>query len=155
MRMRDTIRLRLFALLHLPMLSKAGPKVCARSDRSVTILLPMRRRNRSFRGALAFGPMMMAAECAAGYLFGEAILRRNAKIGWVITSCEAVFMKATRTQGAFEALLPDSVDHYLDSVERSGMPMDVALEVSGKDAFGALCGAYRFNLRLQPSGGKK
>jgi hypothetical protein len=144
-----TLRLRLFSLLRLPMLASTRPTVMEWSERSVTIRIPHSRRNRNFRNALAFGPILTAAECAAAILFGEAILARKSRVGYVVSGCQVSLKREFKSAGSFVAKLEKPAGDYIEAVEKSGAGLKVAVKVTGLDESGQVCAELEFEVALQ------
>lgn len=149
--LKHSLRLRLFTWSQLPLLGLARPFIAALGDASVTVGIPMGRRTRNFRGAMAFGPIIMGAECAAGFLFGEALMREKLAVGFVVAGCEAQFLHPFRSTALFHVALEAAPGALLRAVLDSGEKTTVPVTVEGRDQEGQLCATFRFDVVLHPT----
>ena len=97
----------------------------------------------------------MGAECAAGYVFFDAINTRRPGVGFVVTRCESELRRAIKTSGRFLASVDRPAVEDLDAVCASGRPATVPVHVQAFDEEDQLCATFTFDVWLQPPRGSE
>lgn len=90
---RETLKLRGFGLLKVPMLFYARPRVLALSDAHIVVSVPFRRRNRNHLGSMYFGALCIGADCAVGALALHHIRAGGVPVSLIFKDMQAEFHK--------------------------------------------------------------
>lgn len=90
---RDTLALRLFCLVRIPLLSYIRVKVADVTDERMVVIVPLRRRTRNHLGSMYFAALCAGADCAAGAFAMHFIRRRDKRISMVFKDFSAEFLR--------------------------------------------------------------
>ena len=132
-RFKETLGLRLFGWLKIPLLASVRPSVVELSETRCVVRIPLRRRTRNHLGSMYFGALAIGADCAGGLLAMDQIKRSGGNISLVFKSFQATFLKRPESDVYFicEAgqSIRDQVRRALDSEARITEPMAIQAAV--------------------------
>jgi acyl-coenzyme A thioesterase PaaI-like protein len=132
-RFKQTLGMRLFGWLKIPLLASVRPSVVELSETRCVIRIPLRRRTRNHLGSMYFGALAIGADCAGGLLAMDQIKRSGGKVSLVFKSFQATFLKRPESDVYFicEAgqSIRDQVRRALESETRITEPMAIQAAV--------------------------
>jgi acyl-coenzyme A thioesterase PaaI-like protein len=154
-RLRQTVRLRLLALLKIPLLGSLRPSVVELGEDRCVIRVRLRRWTRNHLNSMYFGAMAMGADCAGGIIAVEQIRRRRAKVSLVFKSFHAEFLRRPEADVYFiceeGARIRDLLERVLASDQRLGEPIAVTAAVLGADGGHEPVARFTLELSLKQS----
>ena len=132
-RFKQTLGLRLFGWLKIPLLASVRPSVVELSETRCVVRVPLRRWTRNHLGSMYFGALAIGADCAGGLLAMDQIKRSGGQVSLVFRSFQATFLKRPESHVYFicedgEAIR-DQVRRTLTSEERITEPMTIRAAV--------------------------
>jgi len=132
-RFKETLGLRVFGWLKIPLLASVRPSVVELSETRCVVRIPLRRRTRNHLGSMYFGALAIGADCAGGLLAMDQIKRSGGKVSLVFKSFQATFLKRPESDVYFicEAgqSIRDQVRRALESETRITEPMAIQAAV--------------------------
>jgi len=144
----ETLRLRLFSFLSLPILFMVAPRITSIDEKTVSMLISCKRFNRSHLKALSFSSISTGTECAAGYLIGKHIIDNRLAYRWVVNHSKIELTHPIKTDGTFVATLQYPVSNYIALCGEH--PLDIPVSVLCLNAAKEICGSCVFNVRITP-----
>lgn len=141
-KLTETLKLRAFGLLKIPVLFFLSPTVLELNDYRCEIKIPLNRRSRNHLGSMYFASLAAGADCAGGLIawkLMEEAEHRGHKIALIFKDFHAEFLK--RAEGDVHFICEDGrairqlVERVELSEERESMPVQVIATVPSK--FGA------------------
>jgi acyl-coenzyme A thioesterase PaaI-like protein len=149
-RFRQTLGMRLFGWLKIPLLASVRPSVVELSETRCVVRIPLRRRTRNHLGSMYFGALAIGADCAGGLLAMDQIKRSGGAVSLVFRSFQATFLKRPESDVYFVCeqgeAIRDQVRRTLASEERITEPMAIQAVVKLPD--GSLEPVAEFTLEL-------
>ncbi|MCM2323432.1 MAG: DUF4442 domain-containing protein [Oligoflexia bacterium] len=140
-RFRETLRLRVFGLLRVPMILFVSPSVLEASDERIVVKVPLRRRTRNHWGSMYFGALATGADCACGLLtmmLLESNPRSRGRVGLIFKSFQAEFLKRAEGDVHFVcdegAAIRKLIEEVLESGQRRNLPVRVSALVPSQFA---------------------
>jgi acyl-coenzyme A thioesterase PaaI-like protein len=153
-----TLRLRLLALLKVPLLGSLRPVVLELTDERCVVRVRLRRWTRNHLGSMYFGTLAMGAECAGGLIAAELIRRRGVRVALVFKSFQAEFLRRPEADVYFVCAAGARIRELLERVLASGERQTerIAVDAEVRPAGGAPEPVARFQLELslKPSEGR-
>lgn len=134
---KDTVLLRSFGLLKIPMLFFISPSVVELSDEKCVVKVPLSRRTRNHLRSMYFGALAAGADCAGGLIAMRLIQTEGeGKVSLIFKDFHADFLKRaegdvhfTCTQGSeIQALVRKTIE----SGERENLAVQVTATVPSK-----------------------
>lgn len=139
--MRETLSLRTWALLKIPMLSFVGPRVMELSSQRCVMGIPLNRRTRNHLGSMYFGVLCAGADCAGGLMAMKLIRESGRSVSLIFKDFRAEFLKRPEGDVLFTcedgAEIAGLVERVIASGEREHLPVQVTAtvpSVSGDEA---------------------
>ena len=149
-RFKETLGLRIFGWLKIPLLAAVRPSVVELSEDRCVVRLPLCRRTRNHLGSMYFGALAIGADCAGGLLAMDQIKRSGGKVALVFKSFQATFLKRPEADVYFICedgpAIRDQVRRALESESRITEPM--AIRAAVKLADGTFDPVAEFQLEL-------
>ena len=149
-RFKQTLGLRLFGWLKIPLLASVRPTVVELSETRCVVRVPLRRWTRNHLGSMYFGALAIGADCAGGLLAMDQIKRSGGKVALVFKSFQATFLKRPEADVYFICedgpAIRDQVRRALESETRITEPM--AIRAAVKLADGTFDPVAEFQLEL-------
>lgn len=136
-RLKQTVGMRLFGWLKIPLLASVRPSVVELSETRCVVRVPLRRWTRNHLGSMYFGALAIGADCAGGLLAMDQIRRSGQKVSLVFKAFQATFLKRPEADVYFicedgEAIR-DQVTRALASEERITEPMAIRAAIKAAD----------------------
>lgn len=155
-RLRQTLGLRLFGWLKIPLLASVRPSVVELSETRCVVRVPLRRWTRNHWGSMYFGALAIGADCAGGLLAMDQIKRSGGGVSLVFKAFQATFLKRPETDVYFicdgGAAIRDQVRRTLASEERITEPMAIQAAVKGSDGAFEPVATFVLELSLKRKG---
>jgi acyl-coenzyme A thioesterase PaaI-like protein len=135
--MKETLLLRVFGFLKIPMLFYISPSVVELTDEKCVIKVPLTRRSKNHLGSMYFGALSAGADAAGGLIAMRLIQAEGeGNVSLIFKDFHAEFLKRaegdvlfTCTQGAeIQAL----VRRVLASGDRKNLPVHLVATVPSK-----------------------
>jgi acyl-coenzyme A thioesterase PaaI-like protein len=154
--LKQTLGLRLFGWLKIPLLASVRPSVMELSETRCVVRVPLRRRTRNHLGSMYFGALAIGADCAGGLLAMDQIKRLGGNISLVFRSFQANFLKRPESHVYFicedgEAIR-DQVRRSLASEGRITEPMAIRAAVKLPDGTFETVAEFTLDLSLKRKG---
>lgn len=134
---RETMALRAWARLKVPMIAHLGPRVLRADDDVVTIRLPLRRRSRNHLKSMYFGALQVGADVAGGYAALMHANKADRPVSFVFKDAKADFLRRAEGDVDFTcemgARVRDLVDKTLATGERVEGPVTVVARVGDEE----------------------
>lgn len=135
--LKETVMLRSFGFLKIPLLFFISPSVVELSDEKCVVKVPLSRRTMNHLRSMYFGALSAGADCAGGLIAMRLIQTEgNGKVSLIFKDFHADFLKRaegdvyfTCTQGAEVQAL---VRKTIASGERESMAVNVTATVPSK-----------------------
>jgi acyl-coenzyme A thioesterase PaaI-like protein len=135
--MRDTVLLRTFGFLKIPMLFYISPTVVESSDEKCVVKIPLNRRTQNHLHSMYFGALAAGADCAGGLIAMRTIEQQaKGKVALIFKDFHADFLKRaegdvhfTCTQGAE---IRELVKKAIETGERQNLPVHLTATVPSK-----------------------
>lgn len=149
-RLKQTLGMRLFGWLKIPLLASVRPSVVELTDARCVVRIPLRRWTKNHLGSMYFGALAIGADCAGGLLAMEQIRRSGGKVSLVFKAFQASFLKRPESDVYFicaeGTAIRAQVRRALESQERITEPVHVQASVKLPD--GAFEPVAEFTLEL-------
>src|SRR3990167_7603136 len=91
--LRETVLLRSFGLLKIPLLFFISPTVVEMTDQRCVVKVPLNRRTRNHLKSMYFGVLCAGADCAGGLVAMRMIQEEGNRINLISKDFRAEFMK--------------------------------------------------------------
>lgn len=136
MLLRETLSLRAFSFLKIPLIYYVKPTVLEVSNKRVEIKIPLGRRTKNHLNSMYFGTLSIGADCAGGLLAMNLIREKKAKVSLVFKDFKAEFLK--RAEGDVHFICEQGeeirklVDQAVQSGERENMAVNMIATVPSK-----------------------
>jgi len=136
-RFKQTLGMRLFGWLKIPLLASVRPSVVELSETRCVVRIPLRRWTRNHLGSMYFGALAIGADCAGGLLAMEEIRRSGGRVNLVFKAFQATFLKRPEADVYFICeegkAIRDQVRRALASEDRITEPMRIQAAVKLPD----------------------
>ena len=134
--LKETLKIRLLAVLKIPLMFFCRPSVLSINDEAVTIIIPFKRRTKNHVGSMYFGALSVGADLAGAYLAMHHISKVNKKIKLIFKDFHADFFKRAEGDVHFVcdegSQIKNLVEQVSQSGERGNMPVKVIAYVPSK-----------------------
>lgn len=133
-RMRETLKLRTFGLLKIPVLFFVGPSVEEISDEKIVVKIGLNRRTQNHVGSMYFGVLAAGADAACGLLAMRLIDdRAGGKVSLIFKDFNAEFLKRAEGDVHFVCTegvqILEAVQKAKETRERQNLPVQVVATV--------------------------
>jgi acyl-coenzyme A thioesterase PaaI-like protein len=136
---RDTLFLRFFTFLKIPLLFYVRPVIEALDDDQCVVRIPLRRRTKNHMNAMYFGVLAAGADCAGGFMAMRLIQKDGARTSLLFKDFKAEFLKRAEGDVLFTcrdgAAIRRAVEEATRTGERVNHPVHVTATVPSR--FGA------------------
>jgi acyl-coenzyme A thioesterase PaaI-like protein len=128
-KLKETITLRLFSLLKIPLIAHLKPVVEEMDDQRCVVRFPLKRRSKNHLGAMYFGVLCVGADCAGGLIAMNEIQNRAAKVSFVFKDFQAEFLKRAEGDVFFTCEDGEKLRALVEKAEQSGEREEGAVHV--------------------------
>lgn len=126
---RDTIFVRLFGIMKVPLIFWVGPSVVCLSDTECVIKIPLNRRTKNHLNSMYFGVLCTGADIAGGLVAMREIASSGKKISLAFKDFQAEFKKRAEGDVHFVCTqvpqIKDFVQKVIVSRERMNFPVEI------------------------------
>lgn len=133
---KETLLLRAFGFLKIPMLFFVSPTVLEASDQRCVVKIPLNRKTKNHLRSMYFAALAAGADCAGGLVAMRMIQQEGNKVSLIFKDFHAEFLKRAEGDVLFtceEGLaVRDLVRQALTSGERVSMPVHITATVPSK-----------------------
>ena len=91
-RFKNTVLVRLFAFLKIPLLWWVRPHIIEISQSRVVLMIPLGRRSKNHLGVMYFGALAMGAEACVAIKAIRAIQESKMKVDFIFKDFQAYFL---------------------------------------------------------------
>lgn len=126
----DTVFLRMFGLMKIPLLGFVRPRIVEINEDSVEIEIPLSRRTKNHLGSMYFGALAIGADCAAGYLCVRHIITKQLPVTFVFKDMTARFIKRPDGNVRFFCSQGEEVLRSLTEAMKSGERINIPMVVT-------------------------
>lgn len=129
MNLKETLLLRAFGLMKIPVLFYVSPSVIEINDKRAEVKIPLNRRTKNHLGSMYFGVLACGADCAGGVLGMQAIRKSGQKIQFVFKDFYAEFLKRPEADVHFicedGAAVAKQIAQAVKTGERVNQPLNI------------------------------
>lgn len=141
MPLSETLKVRLFGLLKIPLIGYVRPRVRRVDADEVKIVIPLSRRTKNHWGTMYFGALAVGADLAAGLHAMHAVARAKKEegvdVGFVFKDVQGDFLRRPDANVTFHskegAAVAAAIAEAAASGERVNIPVPVACTAGGHD----------------------
>ena len=130
---KQTMMIRLFGLMKIPLIFYVRPSVIELSEKRVEIKIPLNRRTKNHLNGMYFGTQAIGADLASGALAMELIEQSKTRISLIFKDFKADFLKRAEGDVHFicedGAKIKEMIDVAKQSDERVSFPLHVRATV--------------------------
>ena len=134
--MRDTLFLRSFGFLKIPLLYACRPSVLELNEERAVVRIRLNRTTRNHLRSMYFGTLAIGADCAGGIIAAKMIDDARANVSLVFKDFTAEFLKRPEGDVHFTCTegraIADLVRKTLETGERQNLPVHVLATVPSK-----------------------
>lgn len=127
--LKDTMYLRFFGFLKIPMLFWLRPSVLEINDRVCKVKIPLGRRQKNHLNSMYFGVLAAGADCAGGLVAMQAIRASGKNVSLSFKDFHADFLKRAESDTVFTNTQGEEVRafvaHVIESGERENFPVKI------------------------------
>lgn len=140
--LQDTIYVRLFGLLKVPLIFYVSPKVIAMTDELCEIKIPLTRRTKNHLNSMYFGVLCTGADIAGGLIAMYEIEQSKQKIALSFKDFKADFLKRAHGDVHFRCTQGKEIRKFVQDVitskERMNFPVEIEATVPSKPEDGVV-----------------
>lgn len=127
---RETVKLRAFGFLKVPLLFLISPKILNISDQRIEVKVPLNRRTRNHVKSMYFGVLAAGADCACGALAYYLIDKMaSGRVQLLFKDFKADFLKRAEGDVVFVCtqgdLIRQTILKAMETGERQNVPIEV------------------------------
>lgn len=126
---KETMKLKGFGLLKIPMIFFCGPKILKLDENEVRISIPLNYRTRNHLGGAYFGTLCVGADVAGGLLAMQEIQRRGNKMNLIFKDFHAEYLKRAESDVTFSSKDGPKMVALVARAEASGVREEDTVEV--------------------------
>lgn len=134
--LKDTMYLRLFGFLKIPMLFWLRPSVMEINQTTCKVKIPLGRRQKNHLNSMYFGVLAAGADCAGGLVAMQAIRDSGKNVSLSFKDFHADFLKRAEGDTVFTnhqgKEVRDFVAQVIASGERENFPVKITATCPGK-----------------------
>ncbi|MGE4232990.1 MAG: PaaI family thioesterase [Bacteriovoracia bacterium] len=133
---KETIKLRLFGWLKIPLLGFVQPQVLELNDKRCVVKIPLSWRTKNHLGTMYFGVLSTGADCAGGLAAMNAISSSGKPVALIFKDFHAEFLKRAEGDVYFTCEqvqeARDLVQKAIDTKERQNTSLKIVATVPDK-----------------------
>lgn len=133
---KETLGLRGFGLLKVPLIFLVNPSVLRLNERECEVMIPLNRLTRNHLRSMYFGTLAIGADCAGGLLAMSLIRKSKKKVSVVFKDFKAEFLKRPEADVHFTCkdgkLIRSMVEETLKTGKRVSQNIHITATVPKK-----------------------
>lgn len=126
----DTMLLRWFGRLKVPLLGYVRPRVLEANDDRMAMVIPLNRRTKNHLNSMYFGALMIGADAAAGFYAAKLIYKHGFKIDFVFRAASGRFLKRPEGDVHFTCLQGQEIRDLVKRAAETGERVEADLKVT-------------------------
>lgn len=119
-RFRDTLFLRFFTFLKIPLLFYVRPVVEELNDEKCVVRIPLSRRTKNHMNAMYFGVLAAGADCAGGFMAMRLLQKGGGRISLLFKDFKADFLKRAEGDVLFTCDGGGAIRRAVEEADRTG-----------------------------------
>lgn len=119
-RWRDTLELWIYGLLRARLILLLTPRVVERTERRVSVRIPLSYRSRNHFGSMQFGALMIGAEMGPGILAIKRAEERGVRVAFLMRRFEARLLHRANGGVTFRCQEDEAIDEAITRSQSSG-----------------------------------
>ena len=119
-KIKETIRLRFFAFLKIPLIAHIRPVVEQLDEERCVIRFPLCRRTKNHLDSMYFGALCIGADLSGGIIAMQEIRRSGQKIHFVFKDFQADFLKRAEGDVVFTCEEGEALKELVERAAASG-----------------------------------
>ncbi len=128
----DTLKIRGFSLLNIPMLFIANPHVVKLNDKECEVAIPLNYLTKNHVGSMYFGVLAMGADLGCGLLATQAIAKSGKKVILIFKDFKAEFLKRAEAEVHFSCSQGKQIQALVKKAISTGERQNQVFEVLAK-----------------------
>lgn len=133
---RDTLLLRTFGFLKVPLIFLMRPVVLELSEERTEIRLPLTRLSKNHLGSMYFGALCIGADCAGGIIALDLAKKMGVKVSLVFKDISGQFLRRPEGDVTFTCedgpVIRAAIVRARDTGERQNCPVEIVARLSGR-----------------------
>jgi len=119
-RLRDTLFLRFFTFMKIPLLFYVRPVIEELNDETCVVRIPLRRRTKNHLNAMYFGVLAAGADCAGGFMAMRLIQKDGGRTSLLFKDFKADFLKRAEGDVLFTCSDGEAIRRAVEETLRTG-----------------------------------
>lgn len=128
-KMQDTLFVRMFGLLKVPLIFWVSPSVVSLTDQECVIKIPLNRRTKNHLKSMYFGVLCTGADIAGGLVAMNEITASKKKIALSFKDFNAEFLKRAEGDVHFICTQIPEIKNFVQEVIKSGERMNFPVQI--------------------------
>ena len=129
MNLKQTLYLRAFGLLKVPLIALVNPSVIRLDDRRCEVKIPLNYLTRNHLKSMYFGTLAIGADCAGGLLAMHLIGKTGKRVSIIFKDFQAEFLKRPEADTHFTCSDGAKVHRAIRQAIRTGGRVNVPLTI--------------------------
>lgn len=127
--LKETIKLRAFGFLKIPMIFFCSPRLIELSDDAVEMVIPLNYRTKNHLGSMYFGALAVGADVAGGLIAMRMIQNGGNKVNLIFKDFRAEFLKRPEGDVHFRSVEGAKVKALVERTLATGERQNETVEV--------------------------
>jgi len=127
--LKETINLRAFGFLKIPMICFCSPWLIELSDDAVEMVIPLNYRTKNHLGSMYFGALAVGADVAGGLVAMRMIQSSGNKVSLIFKDFRAEFLKRPESDVHFRSVEGEKVKALVERTLATGERQNETVEV--------------------------
>lgn len=140
--LQDTIYVRLFGLIKVPLIFYVSPQVIKLDDNECEVKIPLSRKTKNHLNSMYFGVLCTGADIAGGLVAMNEIEKSGKKIALSFKDFKADFLKRAHGDVHFRCTQSKAIKQFVQDVinskERMNFPVQIEATVPSKPEDGVV-----------------
>jgi acyl-coenzyme A thioesterase PaaI-like protein len=126
---KDTLYLRAFTMLKIPLIAYMRPSIVEMDDRRCVVRIPLSRRTRNHLQTMYFGALCAGADVAGGIIAMRRIQQAGSRVHFLFKDFHAEFLKRAEGDVYFTCEQGEMLTELVHRAEASGDREEAAVDV--------------------------
>lgn len=129
-KLRDTLFLRFFTFMKIPLLFYVRPVVEELDDEKCVVRIPLSRRTKNHMNAMYFGVLAAGADCAGGFMAMRLIQKNGGRTSLLFKDFKAEFLKRAEGDVLFTCAGGAGIRRAVEEADRTGERINHPIRVT-------------------------
>lgn len=130
LQLKQTLMLRGFSLLKIPLLFAVSPTVVSLEENSCEVKIPLGFWTKNHLGSMYFGVLAMGADCAGGVIALDLIRKSGKKIGFIFKDFKADFLRRAEADVHFHCADGTKIRRIIAQTLKTGERANATLAIT-------------------------